>query len=458
MIEPVFSELPKFKENKKIQQNSKLWRSLLTAVNKQKDHINKSLVQRKPSQTPAEANAQKKMSSNLKSFRVVNMSRQKKQANICASMIDNHYKINNNPNRSSLNSEISVRNSRRGVSAKSYSPQASKILNRSGEDPFRTCITTFYQSKFDEKGKIQFKGDVSKNTGKKDGKGTEFYINGNKKYEGKFKNDMCHGKGKFYSIIGTFLYEGFFKKGKFCGLGKSFYPTGIVKHQGEYADGYYNGQGNLYNNDGHLIYQGNLKNHSRHGQGIEYYDREGTFKRFEGKWKFDKKHGFGTEWDTEGNVFYEGNYAKGKYFGEGKRFYICGALMYEGGFKKNHRNDFGKAYYEEGALMYEGLWESNFFNGKGTTYYESGKKKYTGNFVEGNQDGFGEEYHYENGNLKYRGMFLNNKEFLKGTYYTYEGLPVHQFDYSDDTVCQKTIANTIALVKNIHMDIPKNKP
>ena len=34
--------------------------------------------------------------------------------------------------------------------------------------------------------------------GLKDGKGIEYYKNGNKKYEGDFINDMYDGNGKFY--------------------------------------------------------------------------------------------------------------------------------------------------------------------------------------------------------------------------------------------------------------------
>ena len=40
------------------------------------------------------------------------------------------------------------------------------------------------------------------------GKGIEYYENGNKRYEGDFKNDNWEGKEKFYDEKGNKLYEG----------------------------------------------------------------------------------------------------------------------------------------------------------------------------------------------------------------------------------------------------------
>ena len=62
----------------------------------------------------------------------------------------------------------------------------------------------------------------------RDGKGKEYYSNGNLKYEGNFKNDEYDGRGKYYFENGEY-YEGDFEKGKKIGSGYIYKEGQIIK-------------------------------------------------------------------------------------------------------------------------------------------------------------------------------------------------------------------------------------
>ena len=50
--------------------------------------------------------------------------------------------------------------------------------------------------------------------GKRNGKGKDYYYNGNIKYEGDYKKGKRHGEGYKYDKTGSIIYIGEFKDGK----------------------------------------------------------------------------------------------------------------------------------------------------------------------------------------------------------------------------------------------------
>ena len=77
------------------------------------------------------------------------------------------------------------------------------------------------------------------------GKGTEYDENGQKLYEGEFKNGKYNGKGKLFRN-GKLKYEGDFVDDKLQGKGEEFDEEGKLLYSGDFKDNNYNGYGNRY--------------------------------------------------------------------------------------------------------------------------------------------------------------------------------------------------------------------
>ena len=86
---------------------------------------------------------------------------------------------------------------------------------------------------------------------KKNGKGEEYYKNGNLKYSGEFVDDKYEGIGEFYYESGDY-YIGKFSDGKKSGRGTEFYRNGELKYEGEFAYDKYEGDGKYYDTNGDL--------------------------------------------------------------------------------------------------------------------------------------------------------------------------------------------------------------
>ena len=70
--------------------------------------------------------------------------------------------------------------------------------------------------------KNKYIGQLLKGTNIIDGKGIEYYENGNKKYEGDFKEGKPNGKGIEYYENGNKRYEGYFKEDEYNGKGITY--------------------------------------------------------------------------------------------------------------------------------------------------------------------------------------------------------------------------------------------
>ena len=70
----------------------------------------------------------------------------------------------------------------------------------------------------------------------KDGKGKEYYSNGNIKYDGEFINDKREGKGKFIWEDGEY-YIGEWKDALKHGKGIIYYSNGNIKYDGNFING-----------------------------------------------------------------------------------------------------------------------------------------------------------------------------------------------------------------------------
>lgn len=73
---------------------------------------------------------------------------------------------------------------------------------------------------------------------------------------GEFKNNVLNGNGTEYYSNGNVKYNGEFRNNEYSGDGKLYYENGKIEYEGEFKDSKYNGKGTLYNKDGSIKYKG----------------------------------------------------------------------------------------------------------------------------------------------------------------------------------------------------------
>ena len=159
--------------------------------------------------------------------------------------------------------------------------------------------------------------------------------------------------------------------------------NGIVKEYNSYTDD--------------LIYEGEYLNGKRHGKGKEYLNNK---------------------------LIYEGEYLNGKRNGNGKNYFNDNSI-FEGVYLNNQK--IVGAYYDKNGLKIRGI---NNINGKGKEYDDNGKIKFEGEYLNGERNGKGKEYH--NGILFFEGIYSNGKKNGKGIEYYYNGNKKFEGEYFYD--------------------------
>lgn len=136
------------------------------------------------------------------------------------------------------------------------------------------------------------------------GKGTRYWFDNEKKWEGDWVNGVACGH-----IVVSFgdlvIYDGQMEKGLPNGEGTLLYPNTGERYVGHFVDYRRDGFGKLYTSEGLPVYEGEWKNDKQHGQGKSFL---GGVCRYDGQWKDGKKSGKGTEFDAKGNVLFQGNW------------------------------------------------------------------------------------------------------------------------------------------------------
>ena len=129
------------------------------------------------------------------------------------------------------------------------------------------------------KNKLVYVGGIL--NGQRNGKGKEYYDNGNLKFEGEYLNGQRNGKGKEYRYD-KLKFEGEYLNGQRNGKGKKYYDNGNLKFECEYLNGK-EFIGNKYDENRNIEYKYNKIN----GKGKEYFNN-GELK-FEGEYLNGKK-------------------------------------------------------------------------------------------------------------------------------------------------------------------------
>lgn len=216
--------------------------------------------------------------------------------------------------------------------------------------------------------------DSSTSSGKKDDASSLLMFPNGEKYEGEFRNGLCHGWGVYYYANGD-KYEGEFDNGLKHGRGTFTHKNGD-KYIGEFVNDMMTGKGTLEFRNGDK-YVGDI------GDGM--------------------MNGKGTLWYKNGNK-YIGDFKNGMKHGNGQ-FSFQNGDVYKGGFSDDFRNGSGTYSFADGS-KYIGEFFNGRRHGKGRYVYGDGAE-YIGDFVDGKKDGIG-VYVYPNGK-RIKGLWQADK-------------------------------------------------
>lgn len=299
-----------------------------------------------------------------------------------------------------------------------------------------------------------------------DGAYISYYLNGNIKSKGQYKNNKPSGKWyyyfeneklkmesdlskekgtywKYYFENGNVSQEGMLLDEKKNGFWQFYYESGQLKSKGFYNDGKREGNWNIYYEDKTLkaqaIYEddiawyrefypsGELKMEGKITSGKSdstwtHYYRNGNIKA-QGMEDNGLKEGQWVYFHENGKKESEGTYENGQKDGPWKYYYSDGALNAEGELEDDQKEGYWKLFYNSGASLAEGVYDNG--TGPYTEYYESGKVKVKGFVEEGVNDSTWTFFYedgsiegkckYEDGEGEYIGYYKNGKPKMKGT-------------------------------------------
>ena len=251
---------------------------------------------------------------------------------------------------------------------------------------------------------IKFEGEYS--NGEINGKGKEYYSEGELKFEGEYLNGK-KWNGIFYNKYSNKRF--ILKNGQ--GFIKEYYENGRLKFEGEYFNGERYGKGKEYDYDGKLTFDGDYLNGKRWNGKI--YENNMIFPLTEG-------NGYIKIFDHHGELEFEGEYSNGEINGKGKEYDKYNNLIFEGEYLKGKKwNGKFKKYCPWGHyLNFEGEYLNGLRHGKGKEYYENGNLSFEAEYLNGVRHGKVKQYEY-NGELRFDGEYLNDyrfkgKEFKNG--------------------------------------------
>ena len=210
---------------------------------------------------------------------------------------------------------------------------------------------------------FRYKGEFR--DGKKQGKGTYIWANGNR-YEGDFVDDEPSGRGKFTFPSGD-QYEGEYSKGAFNGKGVFISKNGD-RTEGPFVNGQAQGKAVYVFANGDK-YEGEMAAGKMAGKGM-ITTKAGD--RWEATFVDDRAHGKGVYYFSNGDR-YEGDFNEGAMTGKGAYFFSNG-LKSEGSYINAQLNGEGKFHFNDGS-WFEGVFEKGLTKAKGYSVSKDGTKR-----------------------------------------------------------------------------------
>lgn len=289
-------------------------------------------------------------------------------------------------------------------------------------------------------GTIEYKGEWCE--GKRHGQGEE-----PGKYVGQYKDDQRHGRGQEGS------YTGDFRDGRFHGHGRLVTDilhqggkVGEYVYEGEWRSGLAQGEGVLTGPDGFRVAGrwdgGRLRLSER-----TVVESHGA--RFDGEWKDEELHGYGSK-QAFGD-YREGVWQNGKLSGQGWSFDSDYGSLYVGSFEDGAFHH-GRLTWKDGS-WYEGSWSANL-RAHGEEKRSDGAH-YIGDWDGWERAGQGEET--TSSGEHYVGGWKNGKRHGAGRCayangYVYEGRWINGLPHGQGTSTAPDGSTTSGVWKNGAMD------
>lgn len=187
--------------------------------------------------------------------------------------------------------------------------------------------------------------------GRRQGVWTDFYPNGQKRYEGQFKNDKCKGVFRYYDQQGNLQATNEFdKSGERC-LNKTFASNGRVVATGYYVNQKKEGEWKYYDKDsGQLLLSEENKEGKVNGWSRLYNPNNGKLAE-ETQYVEGVPEGQCRKYSDTGVLQMECVYRAGLLDGPCKTYYTNTVLKEEGQYVEGRKSGEWKTYNEDGDLL-----------------------------------------------------------------------------------------------------------
>lgn len=187
--------------------------------------------------------------------------------------------------------------------------------------------------------------------GRRQGVWMDFYANGQKRYEGEFKNGKAKGEFRYYDEQGNLKATNTFDKSGEKALNKTYAPNGRMVATGYYVNQKKEGEWKYYDKDsGQLLLAEENKDGKVEGWSRLYNPSNGVLAE-ETQYVNGVPEGVCRKYSDTGVLIMECQYRSGLLEGPAKTYYPNTALKEEGQYAKGEKAGQWKTYNEEGDLI-----------------------------------------------------------------------------------------------------------
>ena len=189
--------------------------------------------------------------------------------------------------------------------------------------------------------------------GRRQGLWADFYANGQKRYEGEFKNDKCKGTFRYYDEQGNLKATNEFDKSGEKALNKTYAPNGRMIATGYYVNQKKEGEWRYFDKEtGQLLLVEDNTNGKVNGWSRLYNPSTGKLAE-ETQYVDGQPEGQCRKFSDTGVLLMECQYRNGVLDGPVKSYYPSTALKEEGQYAKGEKTGLWKTYNEDGDLIAE---------------------------------------------------------------------------------------------------------
>lgn len=193
--------------------------------------------------------------------------------------------------------------------------------------------------------------------GRRQGIWMDFYANGQKRYEGQFKNNKCRGEFRYYDEQGNLKATNTFDKSGEKALNKTYAPNGQVIATGYYLNQKKDGEWRYFDKDsGQLLLVEENTDGKVNGWSKLYNPNNGVLAE-ETQYVAGTPEGKCHKYSDTGVLIMECQYHNGLLEGPAKTYYPNSILKEEGLYAKGEKTGQWKTYNEDGDLIATDVFE-----------------------------------------------------------------------------------------------------